>query len=393
MIADMQALESSHTWELVPLPSRKKVVGCRWVYAIKVGFDDHVDRLKARLSLHQLDIKNAFLHGDLEDEVYMEQPPGLVAQRESGNDTARISQLKEHLCRNFQTKDLGSLKYFLGIEVAQSKDGVVISQRKYALYILQEIDMINYRPIDSPMNPNQKLTTEEGKLFSNLERYRRLVGKLIYLTITRLGLSFAVGVVSQFMQTPCLGHWNAIIRILRYLKKAPEEGLLYEDKGNFQIFGYYDADWAGSPIDRRSTTGYCVFLGGNVIYWKSKKQNVVAQSTTEAEYRAMASLMCELIWVKQFLQELNLCEIQTMKMYCDNQAALHIASNLVFHERTKHIEIDCHFVQEKLMTKEICTKFVRSNDQLAYLLIKSLRGPQIEFICSKLGSYNLYVSA
>jgi len=297
------------------------------------------------------------------------------------------------LCRNFQTKDLGSLKYFLGIEVAQSKDGVVISQRKYALYILQEIDMINYRPIDSPMNPNQKLTTEEGKLFSNLERYRRLVGKLIYLTITRLGLSFAVGVVSQFMQTPCLGHWNAIIRILRYLKKAPEQGLLYEDKGNFQIFGYYDADWAGSPIDRRSTTGYCVFLGGNVIYWKSKKQNVVAQSTTEAEYRAMASLMCELIWVKQFLQELNLCEIQTMKMYCDNQAALHIASNLVFHERTKHIEIDCHFVQEKLMTKEICTKFVRSNDQLAYLLIKSLRGPQIEFICSKLGSYNLYVSA
>ena len=99
----------------------------------------------------------------------------------------------------------------MGIEVAQSKDGVVISQRKYVLDILQEIDMINYRPIDSPMNPNQKLTTEEGKLFSNLERYKRLVGKLIYLTITRLGLSFAVGVVSQFMQTPCLGHWNAII--------------------------------------------------------------------------------------------------------------------------------------------------------------------------------------
>jgi len=281
----------------------------------------------------------------------------------------------------------------LGIEVAQSKDGVVISQRKYVLDILQEIDMINYRPIDSPMNPNQKLTTEEGKLFSNLERYKRLVGKLIYLTITRLGLSFAVGVVSQFMQTPCLGHWNAIIRILRYLKKAPGQGLLYEDKGNVQIFGYCDADWAGSPIDRRSIRGYCVFLGGNFIYWKSKKQNVVAQSTTEVEYQAMASLMCELIWVKQFLQQLNFCEIQTMKMYCDNQTALHIASNLVFHERTKHIKIDCHFVQEKLMTKEICTKFVRSNDQLAYLLIKSLRGPQIEFICSKLGSYNLYVSA
>ena len=297
------------------------------------------------------------------------------------------------MCKHFQTKDLGSLKYFLGIEVAQSKDGVVISQRKYALDILQETGMIDCRPVESPMDPNQKLTTVEGELFSDPERYRRLVGKLIYLTITRPDLSFAVGIVSQFMQTPCLGHWNAIIRILRYLKKAPGQGLLYEDKGNVQISGYCDADWAGSPIDRRSTTGYCVLLGGNVISWKSKKQNVVARSTAEAEYRAMASLTCELIWVKQFLRELNFCEIQTMKMYCDNQAALHIASNPVFHERTKHIEIDCHFVQEKLMTKEICTKFVRSNDQLAYLLIKSLRGPQIEFICSKLGSYNLYVSA
>ena len=138
--------------------------------------------------------------------------------------------------------------------------------------------------------------------------------------------------------------------------------------------------------------GYCVLLEGNVISWKSKKQNVVARSTAEAKYRAMASLTCELIWVKQFLRELNFCEIQTMKMYCDNQAALHIASNPVFHERTKHIEIDCQFVRKKLMTKEICTEFVGSNDQLADVLTKSLRGPRIEFFCSKLGSYNLYAS-
>ena len=111
------------------------------------------------------------------------------------------------------------------------------------------------------------------------------------------------------MQAPCVDHWNALIRILRYVKKAPGQGLLYEDKGSIQVSGYCDADWAGSPIDRRSTTGYCVFLGGNIISWKSKKQNVVARSTAEAEYRAMASLTCELIWVKQFLQELNFCDI------------------------------------------------------------------------------------
>jgi len=114
-----------------------------------------------------------------------------------------------------------------------------------------------------------------------------------------------------------------------------------------------------------------VFLGGNIISWKSKKQSVVVRST--AEYRAMASLTCKLIWVKQFLRELSFCDIQTMKMYCDNQAALHIASNPVLHERTKHIEIDCHFVREKLLAKEICTEFVGSNDQLADMLTKSLR--------------------
>ena len=363
--------------------------------------------------LHQLDIKNVFLHGDLEEEVYMEQPPGFVAQGEfvlvcklrrslyglkqsprawfgkfshivqnfglkhseadhsvfyyltspgkcvylivyvddiviTGNDVGKISQLKEHLCHHFQTKDLGTLKYFLGIEVAKSKEGVVM------------------------------------EAFSDPE----INGKLIYLTITRPDLSFAVGVVSQFMQNPSIDHWNAVMRILRYLKKAPGQGLLYEDKGNTRVFGYCDANWAGSPMDRRSTMGYCVFLGGNIVSWKSKKQNIVARSSAEAEYRAMASLTCELIWVKQFLQEIGFCNIQPMKMYCDNQAALHIASNPVFHERTKHIEIDYHFIREKVMTKEICTEFVGSNEQLADVLTKSLRGPRIEFICSKLGTYN-----
>ena len=195
------------------------------------------------------------------------------------------------------------------------------------------------------------------------------------------------------MQAPHVNHWNAVIRILRYIKRAPGQGLVYEDKGDTQISGYCDADWAGSPIDRRSTTGYCVSIGGNIISWKSKKQQVVVRSSAEAEYRAMASVTSELVWIKQLLQELKFCEIQPMKLYCDNQAAIHIASNPVFHERTKHIEIDCHFVREKLMSKEISTEFVSSSDQIADILTKSLRGPRIQFICSKLGAYNLYAPA
>ena len=154
--------------------------------------------------------------------------------------------------------------------------------------------MSDCRPIDSLMDPNQKLLPNQGKPYSDSERYRILVGKLIYLTITRLDISFAVGVVSQFMQSPHNDHWDALIRILRYIRRTPGQGLLYEDKGNTQIVGFCDVDWAGSPIDRRSTSGYCVSVGGNLISWKSKKHNVVARSSAEAEYRAMAVATFEL---------------------------------------------------------------------------------------------------
>ncbi|RDX90002.1 Copia protein, partial [Mucuna pruriens] len=142
-----------------------------------------------------------------------------------------------------------------------------------------------------------------------------------------------------------------------------------------------------SPIDRRSTTGFCISIGGNVVSWKSKKQNTVARSSAEAEYRAMASATCELIWVKQLIQELKFADVQPMELYCDNQATLHIASNPVFHERTKHIEIDCHFVWEKLLAKEIrdhrCKLYVPSLEHIIYML-------QLEGECDKL-LFSLYL--
>lgn len=409
--------------------------------------------------LYQLDIKNAFLHGDLEEEVYMEQPPGFVAQGEfngcvcrlhksvyglkqsprawfgkfntiiqefgmtrseddhsafyrhsapnlciylvvyvddiviTGNDQDGITNLKQHLFQHFQTKDLGRLKYFLGIEVAQSSSGIIISQRKYALDILEETGMMGCSPIDSPMDPNAKLLPGQGEPLRDPTRYRRLVGKLNYLTVTRPDISFPVSAVSQFMDSPCDSHWDAVVRILRYIKSAPGKGLLFEDRGHEQIVGYTDADWAGSPFDRRSTFGYCVLVEGNLVSWKSKKQNVVARSSAEAEYRAMAMATCELVWVKQLLKELKFGEISKMELVCDNQAALHIASNPVFHERTKHIEIDCHFVREKIFSGDIVTKFVKSNDQLADIFTKSLTGSRISYMCNKLGTSDVYAPA
>ncbi|RVW91956.1 Retrovirus-related Pol polyprotein from transposon RE1 [Vitis vinifera] len=356
IVDEMAALHSNGTWDLVVLPSGKSTVGCRWVYTVKVGPDGQVDRLKARLvakGYTQLDIKNAFVHGDLAEEVYMEQPPGFVAQGESGlvcrlrrslyglkqsprawfsrfssvvqefgmfrsSDQNDIQNLKQHLFTHFQTKDLGKLKYFLGIEIAQSSSGVVLFQRKYALDILEETGTLDYKLVDTPMDPNVKLIPGQGEPLGDPRRYRRLVGKLNYLTITRPDISFPVSVVSQFLQSPCDSHWDAVIRILRYIKSTPGQGVLYENRGHTQVVGHTDADWAGSPTDRCSTSRYCVFIGGNLISWKSKKQDVVARSSAEAEYRAMALATCELIWLKHLLRELRFGKDEQMKLICDN---------------------------------------------------------------------------
>ena len=178
---------------------------------------------------------------------------------------------------------------------------MVISQRKYILDILTDTGMLDCKPIDTLMDPNVKLVPSQGELLRDPGRYRQLVGKLNYLTITRPDISFPVSVVSQFLQSPCDSHWDAVVRILRYIKGTPGQGMLYENKGHTQVVGYSDVDWVGSPTDRRSTSGYCAFIGGNLISWKSKKQDVVARSSAEAKYRDMTLATCELIWLKHLL--------------------------------------------------------------------------------------------
>ncbi|RVW15286.1 Retrovirus-related Pol polyprotein from transposon RE1 [Vitis vinifera] len=366
MVDEMAALHSNGTWDLVVLPSGKSTVGCRWVYAVKVGPDGQVDRLKARLvakgytQVYGSDYGDTFspvakiasvrllLHGCYVFLASLSGESGLVCRlrrslyglkqsprawfsrfssvvQEFGmlrsSDQDGIQKLKQHLFTHFQTKDLGKLKYFLGIEIAQSSSGVVLSQRKYALDILEETGMLDCKPVDTPMDPNVKLVPGQGEPLGDPGRYRRLVGKLNYLTITRPDISFPAKV-------------------------------LYENRGHTQVVGYTDADWAGSPTDRRSTSGYCVFIG-----------------------------------------ELRFGKDEQMKLICDNQAALHIASNPVFHERTKHIEVDCHFIREKIASGCVATSFVNSNDQLADIFTKSLRGPRIKYICNKLGAYDVYAPA
>nr|XP_027118139.1 uncharacterized protein LOC113735320 [Coffea arabica] len=187
----------------------------------------------------------------------------------TGNDAAGISSLKTFLHSQFQTKDLGLLKYFLGIEVAKSRMGIFLFQRKYVLDLQSETGKLGAKPASTPMIPNLQLT--KGELLEDLGRYRRLVGKLNYLTVTRPDIAYSVSVVSQYMSNPTVNHWVVVEQILCYLKGAPGRGILYKNHSHTRIECFSDADWAGSKADRRSTTGFCVFVGGNLISWKSKK--------------------------------------------------------------------------------------------------------------------------
>ncbi|XP_038890649.1 uncharacterized mitochondrial protein AtMg00810-like [Benincasa hispida] len=193
----------------------------------------------------------------------------------------------------FEIKDLGTLRYFLGMEVARSVEGILVSQRKYTLDLLKETGMTECKPADTPVKSNLNLIESADDVPVNKERYQRLVGKLIYLSHTRPDISYAVSLVSQFMQAPYGRHMEAVTRFLRYLKSSPRKGLVFRKHDKRSIEAYTDSDWASSVTDRKSTSGYCTFVWGNLVTWRSKKQGVVARSSVEAEYKAISLGICE----------------------------------------------------------------------------------------------------
>ena len=497
MQVEMAALQQNHTWDLVSLPRGVKTVGCKWVFTVKYQADGTIERYKARLvakgftqvpgqdygatfapvaklttvrviislaasyswPLHQLDVKNAFLNGDLHETIYMDPPPGFRAEGEytgkvcrlrkslyglkqsprawfsrfsevvlsmnfircqsdhtcfihrrpdgrcviisvyvddiiiTGDDTSGIEKVKQTLRKAFDTKDLGHLRYFLGIEVARSRRGISLSQRKYVLDLLQDTGMMGCRPASSPMDPNFKLSLESGDLLPDATQYQRLVGRLIYLTHTRPDISFAVSVVSQFMHAPRTSHLDAVHQILRYLKTCPGLGLFYTSGEQCGVSCFTDADYAGSKTDRRSTSGFCTFRGTHLLSWKSKKQAVVSRSSAEAEYRAMAQGTCELMWLRSLLTELGFPAAGSSTLFCDNKSAIMLASDSVLHERTKHIEVDVHFIREKVRSGVITPHFVPSSEQVADMFTKSIGPSLLKTSLSKLGLVDIFAPA
>ncbi|KAK3015419.1 hypothetical protein RJ639_007491 [Escallonia herrerae] len=281
----------------------------------------------------------------------------------TGTDSDHICKLKNYLDTKFHIKNLGKLKYFLGIEVARSPAGIFLSQRKYILDILAECGLTGCKPASFPMEQQHKLSNESGEICKNPKEYRRLVGRLLYLNITRPDISYAVHILSQFMHDPRQPHLDAAYR------------------------AFCDVDWAGCPMTRKSTTGYIIFLGSSPVSWRAKKQTVVSRSSAEAEYRAIATTTSEIIWLKQLLQDLKVSCTTPVSLFCDNRAAIHIAANPVFQERTKHIEIDFHFIRQHIQSQTIATKSISSQDQLADIFTKALGHDRFHQLLGKMGQY------
>ncbi|KAK6778192.1 hypothetical protein RDI58_024910 [Solanum bulbocastanum] len=219
----------------------------------------------------------------------------------------------------------------------------------------------------------------KGQSLKDAIKFRQLVGSLIYLIITRPEICYSVGVVSQFMHSPTTSHLDAAKRILRYVKGSLSHGLWYKRCAIFLLTVFTDANWAGDSNDRRSTSGYCFSAGSAVVSWCNKKQDVVALSTTEAEYIATTMAAQECIWLKRLIKDMSHKVDYAMQIKCDNESAIKLASNPIFHARTKHIEILHHFVREKVLSKEIELTIVRINTQVADIFTKALEKSKFQY--------------
>lgn len=262
----------------------------------------------------------------------------------TSNDNKEMQMFIDRLHKVFSLKDLGNLHFFLGIEVYRDLTSMYLSQGKYVIELLNKLDMLNIKPAPTPMVAGKPLSANDGEALDNATLYRSIIGGLQYLTHTRPDIAYAVNKLSQFLKCPTTKHWCATKRVLRYLKGTLHHGLHIGQSANLSLIGYSDADWACCPDDRKSIGGYCVFFGDTLVSWSSKKQSVVARSSTESEYRSLAQVTAEIVWLESLLQEMQFTTAAIPVVWCDNISVGALASNPVYHARTKHIELDAHFV-------------------------------------------------
>ncbi|KAI3748889.1 hypothetical protein L6452_12302 [Arctium lappa] len=490
MQEELTEFSRNKVWNLIPRPSDKTVIGTKWVFRNKLDEHGTVTRNKARLVaqgyrqeegidydetfapvarleairlflayavykdfiVYQMDVKSAFLNGKLNEEVYVEQPPGfydpkhpnyvykldkalyglkqaprawydtlssfLISENfERGkiDNTLFFRKIKGHiilvqiyvddiifgstnpsLCTRFAERMkkeykmsmMGELTYFLGLQIKQSDKGTFINQGKYVKDMLKKFDLNQASTMKTPMAPPLTLNKDPSGKPVNVTAYRGMIGSLLYLTASRPDIMYSTCLCARYQSEPKESHLIAVKRIFRYLKGTPNLGLWYPKDSGFDLTGYSDSDFAGCKLDRKSTTGGCQLLGGKLVSWTSKKQNSVSTSTAEAEYVAAGSCCSQILWMRNQLLDYDL-QLSKIPIYCDSTSAIAIANNPVLHSKTKHIEIRYHFIRDHVMNGDIELHFIPTDFQLADIFTKPLDETRFNFLISELGMLNL----
>ncbi|GJT38216.1 putative ribonuclease H-like domain-containing protein [Tanacetum coccineum] len=402
--------------------------------------------------VYQMDVKSAFLYGTIEEEVYVHQPPGFVdpahpnkvykvvkalyglhqAPRawyetlssfllENGFRRGTIDKTlfikknksdimlvqvyvddiifgstKKSMCtefeevmhKRFQMSSMGELTFFLGLQVKQQPDGIFISQDKYVADILKKFDFCSIKTATTPIESNKPLVKDEDGVEVDVHEYRSMIGSLMYLTASRPDIMFAVCACARFQVTPKASHLHAVKRIFRYLKHQPKLGLWYLRDSPFELEAFSDSDYAGASLDRKSTTGGCQFLGRRLISWQCKKQTIMANSTTEAEYVAAAHCCGQVLWIQNQMMDYGFNFMNT-KIHIDNESTICVVKNPVYHSRTKHIEIRHHFIRDCYEKRLIDVLKIHTNSNVADLLTKGFDVTRFNFLVVSIGMLNL----
>lgn len=290
----------------------------------------------------------------------------------TASDTTFLQSIITKLQTEFPMSDSGKLHHFLGVKAEFINGGIFLSQKAYTEDIIKRAGMIDCKPCSTPVDLQSKLSLEDGDLIPDATQYRRLAGALQYLTFTRPDISYAVHQICLYMHAPRVPHLNALKRIIRYLQGTKSLGQQLRKSNITDLVAYSDADWGGCPDTRRSTSGYCLYLGSNLVSWSAKRQPSVSRSSAEAEYKGVANTVAELCWIRNLLLDLGCPITKAALVYCDNISSVYLSQNLVKHQRTKHIEIDIHFVREKVKMGQVRVLHVPSSLQYADIFTKGL---------------------
>ena len=486
MQEELNQFERNNVWELVPRPNDHSIIGTKWVFKNKLDENGVITRNKARLvakgynqqegidyeetyapvarleairlllayasslnfKLYQMDVKSAFLNGSIQEEVYVEQPPGFESfekpnhvfklkkalyglkqaprawyetlskfllekdfQRGQVDKTLFIKRDKkdtllvqvyvddiifgatnESLCKEFseimtnkfEMSMMGELNYFLGLQIKQMSEGTFICQSKYCRELLKRFEMDNAKEIQTPMSTSEHLDKDEKGKEVEITKYRGMIGSLLYLTASRPDIMFSVCLCARFQSCPKESHLKSVKRIMRYLVGTTHVGLWYPKGSPLSLVGYSDSDFAGCKLDRKSTSGTCHLLGSSLVSWFSRKQVSVALSTTEAEYVAAGSCCAQILWMRQQLQDFGL-SLDHIPLRCDNTSAINLTKNPILHSRTKHIEIRHHFIRDHVLKGDIEIEFVETRNQLADIFTKPLEKESFFRIRNELG--------